>query len=133
MKRLVYKYPKSSFLSMDKDMNLILSRIFKNERLKKLLFYTTNDALERPNITDEQMIGMIGKNILNVPKLYVHPDVRTYLIIQFDNFIPNGDNPQFRDNIIEFDIVCHFDQWNLRDFQLRPYKIAAELDSMLDN
>ena len=31
-----------------------------------------------------------------------------------------------------FDIICHFDQWQLKDFQLRPYRIAAEIDSMLD-
>jgi hypothetical protein len=41
-------------------------------------------------------------------------------------------NPEFRDNIVEFDIICHFDQWKLKDFQLRPYKIAAEIDSMFD-
>jgi len=41
-------------------------------------------------------------------------------------------NPEFRDNIISFDIVCHFDQWNLKDFELRPYKIAAEIDSMVN-
>ena len=36
------------------------------------------------------------------------------------------------DNIISFDIICHFDQWQLEDFQLRPYRIAAEIDSMID-
>lgn len=132
MKRFIYSYPKSSFLSVDKDMNLIISRLFGNERLKKLLYYTTKDALERPNVTDEQMIEMMGKNIKNVPKLYVDGSVLNYVIINCDNFTPNKKNPEFRDNIVEFDIVCHFDQWNLKDFQLRPYKIAAEIDSMLD-
>jgi hypothetical protein len=35
--------------------------------------------------------------------------------------------------MIEFDIICHFDQWMLQDFQLRPYRIAAEIDSMFNN
>lgn len=132
MKRFTYSYPKSRFLSVDKDMNLIISRLFANERLKKLLYYTSKDALSQPNITDEQMVEMIGKNIKNVPKLYVDGSVLNYVIVNFDNFVPNSKNPEFRDNVIEFDIVCHFDQWNLKDFQLRPYKIAAEIDSMLD-
>ena len=55
-----------------------------------------------------------------------------YLIISFDDFSQNNTNPEFRDNVLEIDIVCHFDQWPLKDFQLRPYRIAAELDSMLD-
>jgi len=116
MKRLTYKYPKSRFLSVDKDMNLIISRLFSNERLKKLLYYTSKDALEKPNVTDEQMISMVGKNIKNVPKLYVDGSVLNYVIINFDNFVTNRTNPQFRDNIVEFDIICHFDQWNLKDF-----------------
>ena len=132
MKRLTYQYPKSRFLSVDKDMNLIISKLFENDRLKKLLYYTSADALTRPKVTDEQMIEMVGKNIKNVPKLYVDGSVLNYVIINFDNFTPNRKNPEFRDNIVEFDIICHFDQWNLKDFSLRPYKIAAEIDSMLD-
>lgn len=132
MKRFTYSYPKSKFFAVDKDMNLIISRLFGNDRLKKLLYYTNQEALEQPNITDEQMISMINKNIKNVPKLYVDGSVLNYIIINFDNFVPNANNPEFRDNVIEFDIICHFDQWHLRDFALRPYKIAAEIDSMLD-
>ena len=132
MKRLTYQYPKSRFLTVDKDMNLIISKLFENQRLKKLLYYTSKDALEKPAVTDEQMIEMVGKNIKNVTKLYVDGSVLNYVIINFDNFTPNRSNPEFRDNIVEFDIICHFDQWNLKDFQLRPYKIAAEIDSMLD-
>jgi hypothetical protein len=45
-----------------------------------------------------------------VPKLYVDKDLLTYMIISFDNFVESS-NPQFRDNIIEFDIICHFDSW----------------------
>ena len=37
MKKIVYSYPKSSFLSMEKDMGLIVNMIMKNERLKKML------------------------------------------------------------------------------------------------
>jgi len=126
-----YQIPKSSFLSTEKDMNLIVDKMFKNERLKRLLYYTTKDALSKPNITDDQMIEMFGKNIKTVPKLYVDGSVLNYIIISFDNFTPSS-NPEFRDNIIEFDIICHFDQWQLQDFALRPYKIAAEIDSMFN-
>ena len=54
------------------------------------------------------------------------------MIVNFNNFTPNFTNPEFRDNVIEFDIVCHYDQWKLKDFALRPYKIAAEIDSMFN-
>ena len=130
---MVKKMPlaKSSFLSTEKDMNLIVNAILKNERLKRLLHYTTRDALNRKNLTEDESLELFGKNIKLVPKLSVDNSVLNYLIISFDNFTPS-ENPEFRDNIIEFDIICHFDQWQLQDFALRPYKIAGEIDSMFN-
>ena len=124
--------PKSSFLSIEKDMRLISNMLLKNNRLKKMLYYTVPNCLDKPNLNEEQSIDMFGKNIKMVPKIYVDNSVLNYIIISFDNFTPNGTNPEFRDNIIEFDIICHFDQWTMKDFQLRPYKIAAEIDSMFN-
>ena len=126
------KIPKSSFLSMEKDTNLIINKMFKNERLKRLLHFTTSDALDRPNIGEDASLALVYNNIKIVPKLYIDGKVLNYIIINFNNFTPSK-NPEFRDNIIEFDIVCHFDQWQLKDFALRPYKIAAEIDSMFNN
>ena len=133
MKREVYSYPKSSFLSTEKDMNLIVQMIMKNERLKKLLHYTTRDCMSKPNLTEDETLDLFGKQIKIVPKLDVDGSVLNYVIISFDNFTGNRSNPEFRDNVIEFDIICHFDQWKLRDFELRPYKIAAEIDSMFND
>ena len=124
--------PKSSFLSTEKDMNIIVSKMIKNERLKRLLHYTSRDALDKKNITEDETLELFGKNIKIVPKLTVDKSVLNYIIISFDNFTPNATNPEFRDNIISFDVICHFDQWQLQGFQLRPYKIAAELDSMFN-
>ena len=132
MKKNVYSYPKSSFLSSEKDMCIIVNAILKNDRLKKMLHYTTKDCLNQNPLSADESLELFGKNIKIVPKLTVDGTVLNYIIISFDNFTPNGENPEFRDNIIEFDIICHFDQWHLKDFELRPYKIAAELDSMFN-
>lgn len=124
--------PKSSFLSVEKDMHLISNMLLKNSRLKKMLYYTVPNCLDRPNLNEDQSIEMFGKNIKMVPKLYVDNSVLNYIIISFDSFTANATNPEFRDNIIEFDIICHLDQWTMKDFQLRPYRIAAEIDSMFN-
>ena len=131
MKITGYLQPKSSFLSVEKDMELLINKIFANQRLQKYLYYTDKDPLNKPALTSEQVLELFDKNIKIVPKIYVDRTVLQYVIVQFDNFTPSK-NPEFRDNTIEFDIICHFDQWQMRDFQLRPYRIAAEIDSMLD-
>ncbi len=106
--------------------------MLKNKNLCKILYYTDRDALDRPALTPAQTAGLIGNQIKIVPKIYIDRSVLAYVIISMDNFTPSA-NPQFRDNIVTFDIVCHFDQWQLKDYQLRPYRIAAEIDSMFDN
>ena len=132
MKKVVYNYPKSSFLSVDKDMDLIVEMIMKNKNLKKMLHYTSKDCLDKPALTEDETLALFGKNIKIVPKLQIDGSVLNYVIISFDNFTPSS-NPEFRDNIIEFDVICHFDQWHMKDFQLRPYRIAAEIDSMFND
>ena len=37
MKKETYTYPHSSFLSIEKDMNIIINKMFENDRLKKYL------------------------------------------------------------------------------------------------
>lgn len=133
MKLKSYEYPHSSFLSVEKDLDIITSTMMKNGRFKKLLYYTTPDALDRPSLTNKETAELFSKNIKIVPKLYIDGSVLSYVIINFDNFTPNVSNPEFRDNIISFDIICHFDQWDLNDFKLRPYKLAAEIDTMFNN
>ena len=94
MKIQSYTYPKSSFLSAEKDMNIIVDRIMKNDRLKKMLYYTTRDCLDKPNLSEDETLDMFGKQIKIVPKLYVDGSVLNYMIISFDNFTSNGTNPE---------------------------------------
>lgn len=133
MKLSSFMQPKSSFLSIDKDLSIIINYIMKNDNLKKLLYYTTPDCLNGDDLSPEETIGLFGKNIKIIPKLYADNEILNYIIVSFDNFVENASNPEFRDNIVEFDIVCHYNQWQLNNTQLRPYRIAAEIDSMLNN
>ena len=128
-----YQFPKSSFLSINKDLDIIINRILKNERLQKLLYYTNATPLDQDSLNEDERLSLLTNNIKIVPKLYIDGSVLNYIIVSFDNFIPNATNPEFRDNIISFDIICHFDQWQLKDFNLRPYRIAAEIDTLLNN
>lgn len=126
-----YERPQSSFLSVEKDMGIIIDNILKNPRIQRLLYYTSADALEKPDLNDDQKLSLLEHNIKIVPKITVDNVEYNYLLISFNNFIQSS-NPEFRDNVIEFDIVCHLENWQLKDFQLRPFKIAAELDYMFN-
>ena len=131
MKIATIDFPHSSFLSVEKDLDIIISKICKNQRLLKLLYYNVPNALAQPALSDDQLEEIIKNNIKLVPKTYVEDEYRNYLIIKFDNFL-TGLNPEFRNNTIEFDILCNYENWQLDGYALRPIKIMAEIDSMFN-
>ena len=140
---------RSSFLSCEKDTETILRRLFIESRpysdtLKKLLIINTKDCL---SAQDEKLNYMQDKiNLFNIkdlidnqyvrlsPKLTFeeHEEIKSYILISFDNFTPNETNPEYRDCTVTFDIICHTDYWNLDNFQLRPLKIVGYIDGILN-
>lgn len=123
----------SSFLAMEKDTSIIITKILEDTELKKLLYYTTKDCLSKPDLNQEQTYSLIGENVRIVPRVPVEKEGKPYVIIAFDNFMENQTNPEFRDSIITFDILMPFEMWDLDDFRLRPYKIAGRIDGRINN
>lgn len=145
MKVVLHKPIKSSFLSCKKDTEIILKKLFQefpehSNKLKKLLVINTKDCLEDKkeydDIVSEYSVRRLFKEgyIRNTPKIRMpeHEEVKSYILISFDNFVESG-NPQFRDCTVSFDIICHIDQWDLEDFDLRPLAIAGYIDGLLDD
>ena len=79
MKISRYEFPHSSFLSIEKDLEIITNKFLKNERLKKLLYYTTPDALNRDPIGNNASLELFKNNIKIVPKLYIDGSVLNYI------------------------------------------------------
>lgn len=139
---------RSSFLSCEKDAETIIKKLFVDSRpysdyLKRLLLINTKDCLV--DTTNQVYIDKIKKTsvadmrqqqvIKLSPKLAMgeHEEVKSYILITFDNFSPNRENDYYRDCIIEIDIVCHTDYWDLDGFAVRPIKIAGYIDGILNN
>lgn len=128
-----YTFPKSSFLGMAKDTSLVMEKILSNKNVLKLIFYTGADWKDKPDLTADNIKTLFKtKQISNIPKIEVDKDKKTYLRVSFDEFFPNGTNTFYRDCVMELKILCHFDDWDLNDYELKPYRLAGELDSMFN-
>lgn len=135
MKKNTFEYPKSSFLGMQKDIALIMDKILKNQRLLKLIYYNSRDWDKKPDLKAKEINSLFdNKQISIVPKVKIDEKGLglTYLRLTFDSFTPNDSNDYYKDHIVELKIICHFDDWDLGEYDLRPYRIAGELDSMLN-
>ena len=148
MKRdtIMTKPIKSSFYSCEKDAEAIIKKLFVSSKpysdeLKRLLIINTKDCLDNSNENYRKIVEntsvkelMESKYITLVPKLKLkeHEEVKSYIILTFGNFTPTS-NPEYRDCIVSFDIICHTDYWDLGNYALRPLKIAGVIDGILDD
>lgn len=136
---------KCSFYSCEKDAEKIIKKLFVSsepysEQLKRLLIINTKDCLDSSNQKYNEIVKntsikelIEGKYITLVPrvKLKEHEEMKSYIILSFDNFTPTS-NPEYEDCAISFDILCHPDYWELGDYKIRPIKIAGIIKGLLD-
>lgn len=138
----------SSFLSCEKDLESILRKLFVesqpySNQLKKLLVINTKDCLDNKTsqvynnaIKDMSLAKLREEGYIKIePKIKMpeHEDIKSYLVISFDNFRTNINNPQFRDCNVYIDVLCHTDYWDLGGFRVRPLKICGYIDGILNN
>ena len=136
----------SSFLSCEKDTEMIIQKLFVDSRpysdlLKRLLLINTKDCLY--DMTNPKYIEIIKKTSVQdlrekgyirlEPKILMgeNEEVKSYIRISYDHFTPSG-NEHFRDCIVEIDIICHPEYWDLGNYRIRPIKIAGYIDGILN-
>lgn len=137
----------SSFLSCEKDIEMILRKLFVesapySDILKRLLVINTKDCLENNSqivlekLKQTSLSQLVKDKYIRLsPKIEIeeHDEVKVYLIISSDNYTPNETNPYYRDCTITFDIICYTDYWDIGNYRLRPLKIAGYIDGILNN
>ena len=138
---------KSSFLSCEKDAEAIIKKLFVDSNpysdiLKRLLLINTPDCLD--DMTNQAYVDKIKsmsiKDLKDEGYIRLNPkislgeneEVKSYLVISFDNFIPNEENSYYRDCTIMIDILCHTDYWDIGNYRQRPLKIAGYIDGILN-
>ncbi|MCD8210471.1 MAG: hypothetical protein LUC37_02875 [Prevotella sp.] len=138
----------SSFLSCEKDAETILRKLFIESRpysdeLKRLLVINTKDCLDDRTNPDylKKLESMTLAKMMEdgyvklAPKIRMpeHEEVKSYIIMTFDDFSTTKTNPKFRDCYVSFDVVCHTDYWDIGNYRVRPLKIVGYIDGLLNN
>lgn len=136
----------SSFISCERDLEAILKQLFETSKpysntLKRLLVIHNKDCLDESNSQYTDLVDkmtaadLLEKNYLKLsPKISLgeHEELKSYIIIEFNSFTPNATNPEYRDSIIDFNIFCPTDYWELKDYMIRPIKIMGYIDGILN-
>ena len=137
---MIDKTKPTDFQCIPVNLKILSQKIIKNEALCKLLFYCNKDPLKEKNLTDEQKILLIDNEYIQItPNIKVDEEnlQKNYIHIAFDNFAPNGTNPEYIDSTLIISIACHEDNYKILnkygDVTLRPYEIAHLLHSEINN
>lgn len=137
----------SSFLSCEKDAEEIVKKLFVQSRpysdkLKRLLIINKPDCLDETNTEYQKLIDSKPLSTLRKegyvrlnPKIArkEFEEIKSYILITFDNFSANRVDPKFRDCTVNFDIICYDDEWDLDGFKERPLVIAGYIDGILNS
>ena len=127
------------FNECDEILNSVIGEnMLRNQNLCKLLYYYPDcdnkfqfDPIAQPDIRDTSILLM--ENIFPLPK---NPDAETKKQAFVNVTLTGGDrmyeNTGFRNLFLVFDIICHLDEWIIKD-SYRVYRIAEEIDSMINN
>jgi len=52
--------------------------------------------------------------------------------VVFDNFYADGYNKDFKISVVQFNIICPYDEWLLEENSLRPYLLMERIDTLFN-
>lgn len=115
------------------NLQKIMTRLFKNQNLLKLLYYTDKDPYSQPDLTQEQIKKEIYEKLIKiVPRVGPKETAHSIIVIKVNNGRSNTDNSEFEDISINIESFVPLTQWIIKDENLRPFAIMGEIQKSLN-
>lgn len=123
---------KANFSTVEKDFEDVTSRILGNENIVKMLYFNAPDCLsdDKYEITQSVISDVVKQNLRIVPFVDFPENKGSYIIVNFDSFALNEENPEFMNNLILMDVLCPIDTWMMDSYMMRPFRIMHELQKL---
>ena len=114
------------------NLQHIVKRLFANQNLLKLLYYTDKDPLSQPDLTDDQIQNEIYEKLIKVIPRVGPKDTATSLIsLRVVDGTTNKSNNEFRDFSLAIEVFVPLTQWIIKNENLRPFCILGEIQKSL--
>lgn len=136
-----------SFLSMEKDKEAIIRKLFVESRpysdyLKRLLIVNTKDCLDTTKHQYQTEIDKLSVSDLKEQGYLCFSPMlpfeefetsKSYLYMAFRDVAPSSYNPQFVNTSLEIMCISNMKNWELNDYAVRPWKMAGYVNGILNN
>lgn len=115
------------------NLQKIMTRLFANQRLLKLLYYTDKDPQSQPDLTQEQIKTEIYEKLIKItPRVGPKETAHSILVLKVARGATDSNNSEFRNIQIDVESFVPLTQWIIKDDNLRPFAIMGEVQKSLN-
>jgi len=111
----------------------IVKRLFANQNLLKLLYYTDKDPLAHEDLTEEQIQNEVFEKLIKiVPRVGPKETAHSVVAIRIARGRGLVTNKEFKNVNISVEVFVPMTQWIIKDTNLRPFAIMGEIQKSLN-
>lgn len=115
------------------NLQYIIKRLFANQDLLKLLYYTDKDPLSHEDLTQEQIQNEIFEKLIKiVPRVGPKETAHSIVAVRIARGQGLASNNEFKNVTIGVEIFVPLTQWIIKDSNLRPFAIMGEVQKALN-
>lgn len=115
------------------NLQYIIKRLFANQDLLKLLYYTDKDPLAGEDLTAEQIQDEVFEKLIKiVPRVGPKETAHSIVAVRVARGQGLAQNNEFRNVTIGVEIFVPLTQWIIKDSNLRPFAIMGEIQKSLN-
>lgn len=115
------------------NLQYVVKRLFANQNLLKLLYYTDKDPLANEDLTSEQIQDEVFEKLIKiVPRVGPHETAHSVVAVRVARGQGLAANGEFRNVVIGIEIFVPLTQWIIKDTNLRPFAIMGEVQKSLN-
>ena len=116
----------------ESTMGAMRTKLLKDEMLRKLLYHDSNNALQMLPPTEQEVQDYITLKPIFDFENKKNYDKNSSINIYMTSVDPQLDNVT-ADAIIQVNVVCNIDIWDLVNNKIRPVQIANRIITLLNN
>lgn len=121
-------------VDLGKNAQYIVKRLFANQNLLKLLYYTDKDPLSHEDLTQEQIQEEIFEKLVKVvPRIGPKETAHSIVAITMQRGTGLAANEEFKNVLVKVEVFVPMTQWIIKDTNLRPFAIMGEIQKSLRN
>lgn len=118
-----------NFSDSSKQIQSLLVKMLENDRLTKLIYYTSSTPLSSPSLVNPY--DLLNTRMYTQTYLPPTDEQVVYVCAFYRNFRKDVGNPYSKHGQLEIAIIVHRDLWQCDGF-IRPYEIAHEIDNIVN-